>query len=143
MDLEKIEALAQLMNRQGLSAVSITENGEELRLERSAMTTFPATIPIVSTPLSATVPPSAEPVTSPRGEEICAPMVGVYYSTAGSDTAPFVQLGQRVKKGDVLCIIEAMKLMNEVVAERDGEIVDICADNGQLVEYGQCLMKLL
>ena len=65
-----------------------------------------------------------------------------FYSSPSPDAEPFVKIGDKVKKGDVLCIIEAMKLMNEYVAPQDGEIVDICAENGQLVEFGQCLFKL-
>ncbi|MBP1737069.1 MAG: acetyl-CoA carboxylase, biotin carboxyl carrier protein [Oscillospiraceae bacterium] len=141
MEMEKIEALAQLMNRHGLSVVSITENGEELRLERPAVP-MPSPLSAASVTLSVPAPKDESGVFS-RGEEICAPMVGIFYSASGPESKPFVQVGQRVKRGDVLCIIEAMKLMNEVTAERDGEIADICADNGQLVEYGQCLMKLI
>ena len=69
-------------------------------------------------------------------------MVGIFYAAPGPDAPAFVTKGQKVKKGETLCIIEAMKLMNEVVAERDGEVVEICAQNGNLVEFGQVLFKL-
>ena len=69
-------------------------------------------------------------------------MVGIFYSAPSPDAEPFVKVGKKVKKGDTLCIIEAMKLMNDVVAEEDGEIVEICADNGSLVEFGQVLFKI-
>ena len=69
-------------------------------------------------------------------------MVGVFYTSPSPDTKPFVEIGQRVKKGDVVCIIEAMKLMNELTADQDGEVVDICVNNGEVVEYGQPLFKL-
>jgi acetyl-CoA carboxylase biotin carboxyl carrier protein len=143
MDIQKIEALAELMNRQGLSAISITENGVELCLERHIAPVVAAPVPAAAhLPVSVSVDTSVA-VTTTRGEEIRSPMVGVFYATSNPDAPPFIQVGQRVKKGDVLCIIEAMKLMNEVIAERDGEIVEICAENGQLVEFGQCLLKLL
>jgi acetyl-CoA carboxylase biotin carboxyl carrier protein len=143
MDIQKIEALAELMNRQGLSAISITENGVELCLERHIAPVAAAPVPAAAhLPVSVSVDTSVA-VTTTRGEEIRSPMVGVFYVTSNPDAPPFIQVGQRVKKGDVLCIIEAMKLMNEVIAERDGEIVEICAENGQLVEYGHCLLKLL
>lgn len=74
--------------------------------------------------------------------EFKSPMVGVFYAAPGPDQAPFVEVGKRVKKGDVLCIIEAMKLMNEITAEQDGEIVDICVSDGDVVEYGQTLFKI-
>ena len=71
-----------------------------------------------------------------------APMVGVFYDRPSENAMPFVSIGSKVKKGDVLCIIEAMKLMNEITAECDGEVVDICLENGQVVEFGQTLFKL-
>ncbi len=74
--------------------------------------------------------------------EVKSPMVGVFYAAPSPDAEPFVQVGSKVKKGDVLCIIEAMKLMNEITAEQDGEIVDICVQNGDVVEYGQTLFKI-
>ena len=74
--------------------------------------------------------------------EIKSPMVGVFYASPSPDAAPFVQVGSKVKKGDVVCIIEAMKLMNELTADMDGEVVDVCVNNGDVVEYGQPLFKL-
>ena len=74
---------------------------------------------------------------------VVSPMVGVFYASPSPDDPPFVKVGQKVHKGDVLCIIEAMKLMNEITAEEDGEIIDVCATNGSVVEYGQTLFKLL
>ena len=73
--------------------------------------------------------------------EVKSPMVGVFYAAPSPDAQPFVQVGSKVKKGDVLCIIEAMKLMNEITAEQDGTIVEICAQNGQAVEYGTPLFR--
>ena len=75
-------------------------------------------------------------------KEVKSPMVGVFYAALSPDAAPFVKVGDRVKKGDVICIIEAMKLMNEITADEDGEVVDICVQNGEVVEYGQTLVKL-
>ena len=69
-------------------------------------------------------------------------MVGVFYAASSPDAEPYVKVGSKVHKGDVLCLIEAMKLMNEVTAEKDGEIVSICAENGQVVEYGQALFMV-
>ena len=74
--------------------------------------------------------------------EVKSPMVGVFYAAPAPDAKPYVQVGDKVKKGDVLCIIEAMKLMNEIQADADGEIADICVQNGDLVEYGQTLFKI-
>ena len=74
--------------------------------------------------------------------QVKSPLVGVFYAAPAPDAAPFVKVGDTVKKGDVLCIVEAMKLMNEIVAETDGVVVDICAGNGDVVEFGQTLFKL-
>ncbi len=71
-----------------------------------------------------------------------APMVGVFYAAPAPDKEPYVKVGSKIKKGDVLCIVEAMKLMNEVVSECDGEIVDICVSDGDMVEFGQTLFKI-
>ncbi|HML49609.1 MAG TPA: acetyl-CoA carboxylase biotin carboxyl carrier protein, partial [Clostridia bacterium] len=74
--------------------------------------------------------------------EVKSPMVGVFYAAPSPESPPFVKRGDRVKRGDVLCIIEAMKLLNEIAAEADGEIADICVENGQVVEYSQTLFKI-
>lgn len=74
--------------------------------------------------------------------EVKSPMVGIFYAAPDPDSAPYVKKGDKVKKGDTLCLIEAMKLMNEVVAERDGEVVEVCVDNGSLVEFGQALFRI-
>ena len=74
---------------------------------------------------------------------VASPMVGVYYAAPAPDKEPFVRVGDRVSKGDVLCIIEAMKLMNEITSDRDGVIVEICVENGQIVEYDQPLFRII
>ncbi len=78
----------------------------------------------------------------PEWISIKSPMLGVFYSSSAPDRAPFVKIGDRIKKGDVLCIIEAMKLMNEILSEKEGELVEICLENGQIAEYGQTLFIL-
>lgn len=82
------------------------------------------------------------PCDSSRVLEVTAPMVGVFYAAPAPGAEPFVRAGSKVKKGETLCILEAMKLMNEVVAERDGEVVDICVNDGELVEYGRVLFRI-
>ena len=77
-----------------------------------------------------------------RAREIKSPMVGVFYSAPAPDAKPFVEVGSKVKTGDVVCIVEAMKLMNEIMAEQDGEILEICVENGQVVDYGCRLFRM-
>ena len=76
------------------------------------------------------------------GHWVNAPMVGVFYAAPAPDAEPFVRVGQHVQRGDVLCIVEAMKLMNEITADADGEIAEICVENGQVVEFGQPLFRI-
>lgn len=83
-----------------------------------------------------------ESVTKTDGTPVTSPMVGVFYAAPAPDKEPYVSVGSKVNKGDVLCLIEAMKLMNEVMAEKSGEIVEICVENGQVVEYGQPLFMI-
>lgn len=148
MNIKQVRALAQLMESAGLSLIEITEADQKIRLEKAA-TAAPA-------PQGAARPAVLEreaehgiASAKERGAvdfnnitEVRSPMVGIFYASPSPDAAPFVERGSRVKKGDVLCIVEAMKLMNEIVAEADGEIVDICAENGQVVEYAQVLFKV-
>lgn len=152
MDIAKIKELAQLLNDAGLSALELKEGDATLRLESAKFTPAqPAPAPVMqAVPAAAPQPVVPAPAASvPDGgvdfnalSEFKSPMVGVFYAAPGPDQAPFVEVGKRVKKGDVLCIIEAMKLMNEITAEQDGEIVDICVSDGDVVEYGQTLFKI-
>ena len=133
---KKIRSYAKLMQELGLTGLEIKEkDGTELRLERGVAAQPPAN-------LSAAVP-AAEPVSAVAGAtEICSPMVGVFYTAPAENAQPFVQVGDTVRRGDVLCIIEAMKLMNEITAERDGTIAEVCATDGQTVEYGTVLFRM-
>lgn len=148
MDVKKIESLARLMQETGLTGLELVEDGQQLRLERQ--------VEVVAAPVAAAAPaaPAAvgaealgvtheAPQPAKEGTLVLSPTVGVFYSAPSPDARPFVEVGDQVKKGDTLCIIEAMKLMNEITAEQDGEIIDICATNGSVVEYGQILFKML
>lgn len=152
MDIAKIKELAQLLNDAGLSALELKEGDATLRLESAKFTPAqPAPAPVMQAVPAAAPQPAAPAPAAPVPDggvdfnalsEFKSPMVGVFYAAPGPDQAPFVEVGKRVKKGDVLCIIEAMKLMNEITAEQDGEIVDICVSDGDVVEYGQTLFKI-
>ena len=141
MKMSDIRTLAELVEKHGLTALDYAEGEAHIRIERT-----PA--PVAAAPAAAPAP-AAEPVKDEdagadfnAAKMVLSPMVGVFYASPSPSDPPFVTVGSKVKKGDVLCIIEAMKLMNEITAEEDGEIIDICAANGSVVEYGQILFKL-
>lgn len=145
-----VKALAQLMQETGLTSLEIRENDCIIKLERGGAV---QAAPSVQQPVSPV--PAAGAQTAPAAQEddpgmdfnhaklVTSPMVGVFYAAPSPDRAPFVTIGSHVHEGDTLCIIEAMKLMNEITAECDGEIVDVCAANGDVVEFGQTLFKII
>jgi len=131
MDEANIRKYARLMRELELTGLEITEGSTVVRLERGG-----AAAPAPAIPLS------PEPEAAPAGSLVRSPMVGVFYAAPAENAAPFVAVGDRVKKGDTLCIIEAMKLMNEIAAEKDGVVTEVCAGNGQVVEYGTALFRM-
>ena len=149
MDVKKIESLAKLMTETGRTGLELVEDGQQLRLERQ--------VEVVAAPVAAAVPAAPVPATGAEalgvtheepapvkeGTLVLAPTVGVFYSAPGPDARPFVEVGDQVKKGDTLCIIEAMKLMNEIPAEVDGTVAEICVGNGQVVEFNQPLFRIV
>ncbi len=149
MDVKKIESLAKLMKETGLTGLELVEDGQQLRLERQ--------VEVVAAPVAAAVPAAPVPATGAEalgvtheepapvkeGTLVLAPTVGVFYSAPSPDARPFVEVGDQVKKGDTLCIIEAMKLMNEIPAEVDGTVAEICVGNGQVVEFNQPLFRIV
>ena len=144
MNIENVKNLAEILSAHGLTALEVDESGK-IRLEKEAAVPSPAVQPpaaAVCTETNADTANDDHSVDFNRLTEIKSPMVGVFYSAPSPDSEPFVSIGGKVKKGDVLCIIEAMKLMNEITAEQDGEIVDICIKNGEIAEFGQVLFKM-
>ena len=148
MNIKQIRELAQILSSNELSALEITEGETRIRMERGGRE---AVRPVLQAVGQADVSAADEaPVQQERGAgvdfnrltEVRSPLVGVFYAAPSPDAEAFVKVGSVVKKGDVLCIVEAMKLMNEIVAEQDGTVVDVCAHNGDVVEYGQTLFKL-
>jgi acetyl-CoA carboxylase biotin carboxyl carrier protein len=147
MDLRKLKTLIDLVQQSGIAELEITEGEEKVRISRgtgAAPAPAPLTlVPIASgemAPATAPAAPSTPPV--PEGHLIKSPMVGTFYRSSAPGAQPFVELGQTVKSGDVVCIIEAMKLLNEIEADHDGIVTTILVENGQPVEYGQPLMVL-
>ena len=154
MNIKQIRELAQIVSQSGLSALEVEEGEVRVRLERS-VAAAPCAAQMESGVAAAQAivenAAPAQPAPAPhdagvdfnRATDIKSSLVGVFYAAPSPDAKPYVEVGSKVKKGDVLCIIEAMKLMNEIVAEQDGEIVDICVRNGDFVEFGQTLFNLL
>lgn len=142
MNIEKIRELAQILSQNELSALEFSEGETRIRMERGAGKG--AAAEPVKPPRSVPEPSSEKDagVDFNRLTEVKSPLVGVFYAAPSPEAEPFVKVGSAVRKGDVLCIVEAMKLMNEIVAEADGTVVDICAGNGDVVEFGQTLFKL-
>lgn len=149
MDIKLVRELAEIVKELNLSTIEVEEGETKITIENAK-----AEREVVSAPQLAPISAPAQFVApNPAMEKdpgldfndvktVDSPMVGVFYAAPNPDSEPYVTLGSKVKKGDVLCIIEAMKLMNEIVAEQDGEIVDVCASNGDVVEYGQTLFKI-
>ena len=156
MDSKRLAEIADVMEDRGLTRVRVEEpDGTAVELER-ASAAQPVAVPVpmpgaVAAQVAApTVAPAApEPDTQtpaaapePKGTEVTAPMVGVFYAAPAPGDEPFVRVGSKVKAGETLCIIEAMKVLNEVTAEADGEVLEICVADGDLVEFGSCLMRI-
>ena len=136
MNESDIRKYANLMSERGLTGLEVTENDRVVRLERNPAPQTTAPVQTVQV---------GDVLQSAANEdliEITSPMVGVFYAAPAEDADPYVQVGDRVKKGQTLCIVEAMKLMNEIVAETDGQIVEICAQNGQVVDFGCPLFRI-
>lgn len=129
-----IRKYAQLMKELELTGLEITDNNQVVRLERNA--------PAATAPVAAPAEPIAAPEKQESGISVISPIVGLFYAAPAENAEPYVALGDRVKKGQALCIVEAMKLMNEITAEFDGTIEKICVANGQMVEYGTELFRI-
>jgi len=150
MDIRKIKKLIDLLQESGIAEIEIKEGEESVRISRQVAS---ASSPIAvhteaSAPAAMRAAASGGAMTHPaaelaiEGHVVKAPMVGTYYASASPNSPPMVTLGSRVKKGDVLCIIEAMKIMNQIEADRDGVIAAIYTENGQPVEFAQPLFSI-
>jgi acetyl-CoA carboxylase biotin carboxyl carrier protein len=152
MDLRKLKKLIDLVEESGIAELEITEGEEKVRISRvnqttqATVTTTPqqAAAQVVTTATAAEVTPAtpAGEAAAPEGHVVKAPMVGTFYRSATPGAKPFVEVGQQVNQGDTLCIIEAMKLLNEIEADCSGVIKEILAENGQPVEYGEPLIVI-
>lgn len=146
MDSKRLAEIADVMEDRGLTRVRVEEpDGTAVELERaSAARPVAVPMPMPGAVTAPAVAPVAMPAVAPepKGTEVTAPMVGVFYAAPAPGDEPFVHVGSKVKAGETLCIIEAMKVLNEVTAEADGEVLEICVADGDLVEFGSCLMRI-
>lgn len=144
MNETDIRKYAELMKELELTGLEITEGDKVVRLERTSPAPAPVqTIAVpAAAPVAAPVPAAEAPVAAGDYISVKSPMVGVFYAAPAENASPFVSLGDTIEKGKTLCIIEAMKLMNEICADEGGVISKICVTNGQVVEYGTELFRI-
>lgn len=150
MDLRKLKTLIDLVSESNVSELEITEAEGKVRIVKSAPVTqaavaMPAPVAAVVAPVPAAAPAAAavaaEPA-APKGHVIKSPMVGTFYRASSPGAKPFVELGQTIKEGEAVCIVEAMKILNEIEADKSGTITQLLCENGQAVEFGQPLFQV-
>jgi len=154
MDLRKIKKLMELLEESGIAEIEVKEGEESIKLSRNISSTTNMQVPqIIQQPMQTSQPPinqqtsdvgtsAVDNLKEEKRNTVNSPMVGTFYSSASPESKPFVTIGQSVKKGDTLCILEAMKMMNQVQAESDGKIVEILVDNAEPVEFDQPLFVI-
>ena len=154
MDLRKIKKLMELLEESGIAEIEVKEGEESIKLSRTISSTTNMQVPqIIQQPVQTSQPPTNQQTSDigtnavdnlkkEKRNTVNSPMVGTFYASASPESKPFVTIGQSVKKGDTLCILEAMKMMNQVQAESDGKIVEILVDNAEPVEFDQPLFVL-
>ncbi|PVE06828.1 acetyl-CoA carboxylase biotin carboxyl carrier protein [Limnohabitans sp. Rim28] len=146
MDLRKLKTLIDLVSDSNVSELEITEAEGKVRIVKSMGVAAPVVLqqaaPVMAAPVAVAAAPVAEaPVVAEAaaGHAVKSPMVGTFYRSSTPGSAPFIQIGSVVKEGDTLCIIEAMKILNEIESDKSGTVTQILCENGQAVEYGQAL----
>ena len=148
MDLRKLKKLIDLVQESGIAELEITEGEEKVRISRAGTAVQTAVMPMQQAATLVPAAPVAAPVTAaeapaePEGHIVKSPMVGTFYRSSAPGAKPFVEIGQSVNAGETLCIIEAMKLLNEIEADQGGVIKSVLVENGQPVEYGQPLFLI-
>jgi len=154
MDLRKIKKLMELLEESGIAEIEVKEGEESIKLSRNISSTTSMQVPqVIQQPIQTSQPPTNQQTSDmgtnavdnlkeEKSNTVNSPMVGTFYASASPESKPFVTIGQSVKKGDTLCILEAMKMMNQVQAESDGKIVEILVDNAEPVEFDQPLFVL-
>lgn len=143
-ETDYIEKLAKVLAETGLTEISLEDGEQAITLRKEVVVS--SAPQVVAAPVQAAAPvaaasaPAADVAPAKKGTPITSPMVGTFYKAPSPDSEPFVSVGSTVSSGDVVCIVEAMKMMNEIEAEVSGKVVEICVEDGQPVEFGQVLM---
>ncbi len=145
-ETDYIEKLAKILAETGMTEISLEDGEQAITLRKDVVvTSAPQVVAPVAAPAAAPIAaPAAQSAEAPapakKGTPITSPMVGTFYKSPSPDAAPFVTVGSTIKQGDVVCIVEAMKMMNEIESEVSGKVVEICVEDGQPVEFGQVLL---
>jgi len=148
MDIRKVKKLIELLDESGIAEIEITEGEESVRISRYAPGAAVSAAPVaMAAPAAIAAAPAAAPAAEAvepeeDGFEVTAPMVGTFYAASSPGAAPYVQVGDRVNEGDTLCIIEAMKMMNQIEADVSGAVKSIRLQNGEPVEFGQTMIVI-
>lgn len=144
MDLRKLKTLIDLVAESGIAELEITEGDDKVKIVKFSQAVQPVIQAAPVTTVAVAAPEAAAPAApaAPVGHTVNAPMVGTFYRAPNPGASPFVEVGQAVKEGEPLCIIEAMKLLNEIEADKSGVIKEILVENGEPVEYGQPLFVI-
>ncbi|UUM30439.1 acetyl-CoA carboxylase biotin carboxyl carrier protein [Vibrio japonicus] len=153
MDIRKIKKLIELVEESGIAELEISEGEESVRISRNGPVAAPAPVQYAAAPVApapvAAVAPAAAPAPAeaaapavPAGHQVLSPMVGTFYRSPSPDAKAFVEVGQSVKAGETLCIVEAMKMMNQIEADKSGVVTAILVEDGQAVEFDQPLVVI-
>lgn len=154
MDIRKIKKLIELVEESGIAELEISEGEESVRISRSGPAAAPAPVHYATAPVAAPAPVAAAPVADapamaaeapaavPAGHQVLSPMVGTFYRSPSPDAKSFVEVGQSVNAGETLCIVEAMKMMNQIEADKSGVVTAILVEDGQPVEFDQPLVVI-
>lgn len=140
MDIRKVKKIMELLEDSDMSEIEVSSGEESVRISRYGKSVAPQ-IPIAASPVAAVAAVESAPTTK-DGHPITAPMVGTFYNAASPESAPFVKIGQHIDIGDTVCIIEAMKIMNQVEADQSGTVAEILCENGDGVEFGQVIVVI-
>jgi len=147
MDIRKVKKLIELLEESNIDELEIKEGEESVRIIRNSQTSYAAApAQVIAAPAVALAPTAASPVAAapaPAGHIVTSPMVGTFYSSPAPDAPAFVEVGKAVKVGDVLCIVEAMKMMNQIEADKAGTIGAILVEDGEAVEFDQSMITII